>query len=81
MLAKIGFDPTVISYLLLYNFIFVLPLLVILLLVYFGLSAKKVEGWRKKNRKWMRLITGLIMVGLGILLILFAMNIIKLGVY
>jgi len=81
LLAKIGFDPTVISYLLLYNFIFVLPLLVILLLVYFGLSAKKVEGWRKKNRKWMRLITGLIMVGLGILLILFAMNIIKLGVY
>ena len=81
ILSKIGFNPVVFSYLLLYNFIFILPLIVILLLVYFGLSAKKLEKWRKKNRKWMRLITGLVMVGLGVLLILFAMNLIKLGVY
>ncbi len=81
LLSKIGFDPTVFAYLLLYNFIFVLPLIVILMVVYFGLSINKVEVWRKKNRKWMRLIIGLIMVSLGILLILFAMNIIKLGIY
>ncbi len=78
LLAKIGFDPTVIIYLLIYNFIFVLPLIVILLLAYFGLSAKKLEEWREKNRKWMRLFTGLIMLALGAVLILFAMNIIKL---
>jgi cytochrome c biogenesis protein CcdA len=81
LLSKIGFNPLVVLYLLLYNFIFVLPLLIILLFAYFGLSAKKIDVWRKKNRKWMRLITGLVMVGLGILLILFAMNIINLAVY
>ncbi len=81
LLSKIGFNPLVVSYLLLYNFIFVLPLIVILFLVYFGLSHKKLEEWRKRNRKWMRLITGLMMIGLGILLILFAKNVIILGVY
>lgn len=81
LLSKIGFNLTVIGYLLLYNFIFILPLIIILLLVYFGLSTKKIETWRKKNRKWMRLITGLIMLVLGILLILFSTNIIKLGLY
>ncbi len=80
LLSKIGFDPIVVSYLLLYNFIFVLPLIIILLLVYFGASTKKLEVLRKKNRKWMRLITGLIMIALGILLILFATNIIRLGI-
>ena len=81
ILAKIGFEPLIIAYLLLYNFIFILPLIVILALVYFGISTKKLETWRKQNRKWMRLITGLVMFCLGILLILFSMNIIKLGVY
>ncbi len=81
LLSKIGFDPLVVGYLLLYNFIFVLPLIIILLLAYFGLSTKKIEEWRKKNRKWMRLITGLIMVALGVLLILFSTGAINLGVY
>ncbi len=80
LLSKIGFNPKVLLYLILYNFIFVLPLIIILLLAYVGLSTKKLEHWRKKNRKWMRLMTGLVMLALGILLILFAMNIIKLGI-
>lgn len=80
LLSKIGFNPTVMGYLMLYNFIFVLPLIVILLLAYFGLATKKLEEWRGKNRKWMRLFTGLVMLGLGTLLILFAMNIIRIGV-
>ncbi|MBI2452256.1 GAP family protein [Candidatus Pacearchaeota archaeon] len=81
LLSKIGFNSAVFSYLLLYNFIFVLPLIIILFAVYFGLSVKRVEAWKQKNRKWMRLMTGLVMVGLGILLILFATNIIRLGAY
>ena len=68
-------------YLILYNFIFVLPLIIILLLVYFGARAKKMQKWKNKNRKWMRLFTGLIMVGLGVLLILFSLNIINLGLH
>lgn len=72
LLARIGLNAKVISYLLLYNFIFVLPLIVILLLVYFGASAKKVKTWKDKQKKWMRFWVGIIMIALGVLLILFA---------
>jgi len=72
LLAQVGFNAKVVSYLLLYNFIFVLPLLVILFLVYFGLNAKKIKDWKEGGKKWMRLSIGIIMILLGILLILFA---------
>lgn len=58
-----------IPYLLLYNFIFVLPLFIILGLVYFGVSAKQMEEWRTKNRKWLRLVLGLGSLVLGILML------------
>src|SRR3989344_2886765 len=80
ILSKIGFNATVVGYLMLYNFIFVLPLIVILGLAYFGLATKKLEAWRTTNRKWMRLITGIVMLVLGVSLILFATNIIRIGV-
>jgi cytochrome c biogenesis protein CcdA len=76
LLAKIGLNTVVLAYLLLYNFIFVSPLIVILVIVYFGQSAKKLEKWRKTERKWMRLFTGIVMIALGILLIMFAVRII-----
>lgn len=80
LLSKIGFSPKIVGYLLLYNFIFVLPLIVILFLVYFGISTKKLRKWKTKNRKWMRLFTGILMLILGVLLILFSMNIIAFGI-
>ena len=76
LLSKIGFNIVVLSYLLLYNFIFVSPLIVILVIVYFGHNAQKLEKWRKTKRKWMRLFAGLVMIALGILLIMFALRII-----
>lgn len=57
-------------YLALYNFIFVLPLIVILLLTAFGLSSDKVERWRKKNRGLMRIMIGIAMTALGLLMVL-----------
>jgi len=56
-------------YLLLYNLIFVLPLLIILLAVYYGLPPEKVEAWRKEKKKWMRLVIGLVLIGLGIIML------------
>ncbi|MBU1132426.1 GAP family protein [Patescibacteria group bacterium] len=58
-------------YLLIYNFIFVLPLLVILLAVYYGLSPEKVDKWRKEKKKWMRAAIGLILIGLGMIMLAF----------
>ncbi|NQT49705.1 GAP family protein [Candidatus Kuenenbacteria bacterium] len=57
-------------YLIVYNIIFVLPLLVILLAVYYGLSPEKVDKWRKEKKKWMRLAIGLVLIGLGIVMLL-----------
>jgi len=71
-------DFVTIMYLLLYNFIFVLPLIVIVLLAYFGTDALDIKHWKNKYKRWMRLVTGLLMLGLGILLILFAQGTISL---
>jgi cytochrome c biogenesis protein CcdA/glutaredoxin len=59
-----------IPYLLLYNLIFILPLILILGLAYLGYSLQKVERIRRKRRNWMRLFAGIIMIALGILLFL-----------
>ncbi|MFQ6119294.1 MAG: cytochrome c biogenesis CcdA family protein [Methanosarcinales archaeon] len=51
--------------LLLYNLIFILPLIVIVGFVYTGHTSKMLEKWRKKHRGLMRLGIGLILVSLG----------------
>ena len=68
LLAK-SFDIQAFVFLLLYNFIFVLPLLIILLMIYFGSSTLLLKRWRQAKRRWMNLSSGLLMVCLGILLI------------
>ena len=51
--------------LLIYNFIFIFPLIIILFLVANGMSTNKFDEWRKKNRALMRLLIGLLLIGLG----------------
>ncbi|HIG96552.1 TPA: hypothetical protein HA249_06740 [Candidatus Woesearchaeota archaeon] len=53
------------TYLLVYNLVFILPLLIIIGLAYFGTSSKELEKWRKEHRGLMRLIIGLFLVALG----------------
>ncbi len=69
LLASRETELSAVPYLLLYNFIFVLPLFIILGLVYFGISAKQMEEWRTKNRKWLRLVLGLGSLVLGVLML------------
>lgn len=56
-------------YLLLYNLIFVFPLILILIISYFSLSSETLNTWRKKNQKWMRLIMGVTMLTLGFMML------------
>jgi len=79
LLAKIGFSPEVFWLLVLYNFIFVLPLIIILAMVSFGVSTDAVKSWKDKQKKWMRLFIGLVMIALGVLLILWANGTINFG--
>jgi cytochrome c biogenesis protein CcdA len=80
LLAKIGLSTKVFGYLALYNFIFVLPLIIILVIAYFGVQSRSIKAWKMKYRKWMRLATGIVMIALGVLLILFAKGIIRFGI-
>jgi cytochrome c biogenesis protein CcdA len=68
LLAR-SFDIRAFLYLLLYNFIFILPLLIILLMIYFGSSTLMLKQWREAKRRWMNLASGLLMIFLGTLLI------------
>ena len=51
--------------LVIYNMIFVLPLVVILFLVRQGMESLRLEDWRKKYRRHMRLAIGLILIAMG----------------
>ena len=59
----------IIPFLILYNLIFILPMLIITLLMYLGIaSAEKISNWKERNIKYIHLITGLLLVGLGIVI-------------
>jgi cytochrome c biogenesis protein CcdA len=66
-IPKVSLIPT----LLYYNLIFILPLLIITALIYFGYSnIEKANEWKERNIKILHLVAGIIMLGLGIWVIL-----------
>ncbi|MAH50891.1 hypothetical protein CMI37_34060 [Candidatus Pacearchaeota archaeon] len=60
-----------VSYLLIYNLIFVLPLIIITLLIYKGASPEKLQRWTVKERKWMKVAAGVVLVALGVYILVF----------
>ena len=65
--------------LLYYNVIFVGPLIVIVTLIATGKKLYDIKKWKQDNKGYMRLFTGLLLVGMGWLLILIANGIINFG--
>lgn len=59
------------GYLLLYNLVFILPLIVILLIASDSVLLEKVQLWKKAENKNMRLWSGIAMIILGILIFAF----------
>ena len=72
LLLSQNFNFAAFLMLILYNIIFVLPLIVILLMVHFGFKIQNIKRWKQSNRTYMRLATGITLVLLGWLLILIA---------
>ena len=65
-LSKLSFFTTL-PWLLLYNLIFILPMVIITLIIYFGLtSTEQVAEWRDRKIKKIHLIEGIILILLGI---------------
>lgn len=59
-----------VMYLLLYNFMFVAPLVVILALVLGGMKADHIESWRQSKKNFMKLAMGILLVSLGAAMLL-----------
>jgi len=58
-------------WLLYYNLLFIIPMLAIVMIIYFGFAKiDEVSGWKEENIKWLHLIAGILLflVGLGLLL-------------
>jgi len=73
------FDSSALMLLILYNIIFVLPLIVILILVASGVKIYNVKKWKQDNRGTMRLLIGILLVAMGWLLMLIANGTINFG--
>ena len=78
-LSQYGFDFTAMMLLVLYNIIFVLPLIVILVMIATGTKLYRVKKWKQENRGYMRLLVGILLVAMGWLLMLIANGTINFG--
>jgi cytochrome c biogenesis protein CcdA len=79
LLLAQNFDLSAFILLVIYNIIFVMPLAIILLMVVFGMKIQNIQKWKQVNKRYMRLFTGLLLIGLGWLLILIANGVINLN--
>jgi len=79
LLLSQNFNWTAVLLLVIYNIIFVMPLIVILFMVLTGKNVVIIKEWKQASRTYVRLITGVILILLGWLLILIANGTINLG--
>jgi len=69
LLAESGFMNSL-PWLLYYNFIFILPMLIITTIVYIGFATvEDVSGWKERNIKKLHLIAGILLFAVGISLL------------
>lgn len=78
-LLSLNFNFTAFMLLILYNIVFVSPLVVILLLVAGGMKVDKIKKWKQNNKGYMRFAIGYMLVALGWILILIANGTINFG--
>lgn len=76
---RINFDWTAFGLMVLYNLVFVAPLIVILAMVATGAKLSKVQKWKEESKGGMRLAIGLLLIALGWILILIANGVINFG--
>lgn len=71
ILAQSGMAfPLIVGYFLYYNFLFVLPLLVVLLLMWRGQRVVEMKEWEHKAKRWMHLGLSIVLLAMGLWLVL-----------
>jgi cytochrome c biogenesis protein CcdA len=69
LLSELGIIGAL-PWLLYYNLLFILPMLVITFVIYFGVAEiEKVSGWRDKNVRFLHLIAGVLLFSVGLALL------------
>jgi len=56
-------------YMVLYNIIFVLPMIIVVLAMYWGLPPERTEEWRKSKIRLLHLIAGIVLIVLGVVML------------
>ena len=78
-ILRIDFNFAAFLLMVLYNFVFVLPLIVILIMVAGGTKISVVSKWKEESKGTMRLFMGLLLAALGWILMLIANGTINFG--
>jgi len=78
-ILRIDFNLVALGMMVLYNLIFVAPLIVILIMVAGGAKISDVSKWKEESKGTMRLFMGLLLAALGWILILIANGTINFG--
>lgn len=78
-ILRIDFNVMAFLLMVLYNLIFVAPLIVILIMVAGGAKISSVSKWKEESKGTMRLFMGLLLAALGWILILIATGVINFG--
>lgn len=78
-ILRIDFNFYAFLLMVLYNLIFVAPLIIILIMVASGTKINKVSKWKEESKGTMRLFMGLLLAALGWILILIANGTINFG--
>lgn len=70
LLAQSGLPMIgVLGYFAYYNFLFILPLIAVLLIVFFGKRVVEMREWEHKAERWMKLALGIVLLGLSVWLL------------
>lgn len=78
-ILRVNFNWVAFALMVLYNIIFVAPLIIILAMVAGGTKVSDVKKWKEENKGIMRLLIGLLLISLGWILILIANGTINFG--
>jgi len=62
--------PLVVGYFLYYNFLFVLPLIVVLVVMWRGRKLVEMKEWEHKAKRWMHLGLSVVLLAMGVWLVL-----------
>lgn len=80
LMSLSGVTMSNITMLVIYNLIFVVPLVIILFLVNKGIHWKSFEEWRNKHKGLMRLFTGILLLVMAVWMVEFTFNIEQAGI-